>query len=54
MLDENIMLIKFGLLRDRNCVLARALWFFEKHLLLFQEYDGNLRSLDYLFIEVGF
>ncbi|XVF84546.1 hypothetical protein PTKIN_Ptkin17bG0045700 [Pterospermum kingtungense] len=48
-LDSNLSLFKFASLRDKKRVLEGAPWSFERQLLMFQEYDGDLRPSDYTF-----
>ncbi|XVF82808.1 hypothetical protein PTKIN_Ptkin16aG0079600 [Pterospermum kingtungense] len=48
-LDSNLFLFKFASVKDKERVLDGAPWTFEKQLLVFHEYDGNLRPSDYIF-----
>ena len=53
-MDSNLFLFKFATVKDKNRVLEGAPWSFGKKLLMFMEYDGNLRILDYKFEKASF
>ena len=48
-LDENLFLFKFANKKDKQRVLDGSLWSFQKNLLAFTNYDGDLRIFKYEF-----
>ncbi|OMO99000.1 reverse transcriptase [Corchorus capsularis] len=53
-LEENLFLFKFASEADMDRVLEGSPWTFDKHLLLFANYDGNLCPEDYNFTRAPF
>ena len=53
-MDNNLFLFKFANRKDKNRVLDRAPWSFDKHLLAFKDYDGGLRASKYVFDKATF
>ncbi|XVF47427.1 hypothetical protein PTKIN_Ptkin03bG0108300 [Pterospermum kingtungense] len=47
-LDSSLFLFKFASLKDKERVLNGAPWSFEKQLIVFHEYNGNLQPSDYV------
>ncbi|XVF74751.1 hypothetical protein PTKIN_Ptkin13bG0136800 [Pterospermum kingtungense] len=41
-LEENLFLFNFLTLKDKERILEGALWLFDKHLLMFQDFNGEL------------
>ena len=48
-MDTNSFLFKFANKKDRYRVLERAPWSFDKQLLAFNDYDGDLQVSDFVF-----
>ena len=48
-MDTNLFLFKFANRKDKNRVLDGAFWSFDKQLLAFKDYDGDLCTFDYVF-----
>ena len=48
-LDEKLFLFKFANKKDKQRVLDGSLWSFQKNLLAFTNYDGDLRIFKYEF-----
>ncbi|XVE61132.1 hypothetical protein DITRI_Ditri06bG0015200 [Diplodiscus trichospermus] len=46
-LEDNLFLFKFQCERDKDRVLEGAPWSFDKHMLLFHEFKGELRPEEY-------
>ncbi|XVF64443.1 hypothetical protein PTKIN_Ptkin09bG0170200 [Pterospermum kingtungense] len=53
-LDVNLFLFKFATWRDKQRIFEGAPLFFDKHFLLFREYNGELRLIDYTFNKACF
>ncbi|XVF67325.1 hypothetical protein PTKIN_Ptkin10aG0112000 [Pterospermum kingtungense] len=48
-LEENLFLFKFSGSKDKERVLEGAPWSFDKHMLLFQDFKGELKPEEYVF-----
>ncbi|XVF30555.1 hypothetical protein REPUB_Repub16aG0068100 [Reevesia pubescens] len=53
-IEENLFLFKYQTRADKNRVLEGAPWSFDKHLIVLQEYDMNLRPNGYTFTKSSF
>ncbi|XVF29997.1 hypothetical protein REPUB_Repub16aG0019700 [Reevesia pubescens] len=48
-LGENLFLLNFFMLADKNKVLDGAPWSFDKHLFMLHDYEAGLKLEDYIF-----
>ncbi|XVF19161.1 hypothetical protein REPUB_Repub11eG0085500 [Reevesia pubescens] len=53
-LEENLFLFKFASEYDKNKVLDGSPWLFDQKLLLFHDYNGDLRPSEYTFTTAPF
>ncbi|XWS54078.1 hypothetical protein CRYUN_Cryun10bG0058000 [Craigia yunnanensis] len=53
-LDRNLFLFKFTTKKDNQRVMEGSPWSFDKHLIVFKDYDGNLRPSKYAFDKASF
>ncbi|XVF87987.1 hypothetical protein PTKIN_Ptkin19aG0012700 [Pterospermum kingtungense] len=53
-IDANLFLFKFASVREKNRVLEGASWSFDQQLLVFHDYNGDLRPSDYVFDRCSF
>ncbi|XWS23325.1 hypothetical protein CRYUN_Cryun28dG0003000 [Craigia yunnanensis] len=53
-LDANLFLFKFAIKKDKARIKEGFPWSFDKHLLVFKDYDGDLRPSDYRFDKASF
>jgi len=53
-LEDNLFLFKYSSETDKDRVIEGSPWFFDKHLLLFSEYNGDLRPDEYSFTKALF
>ena len=54
MLDAYLFLFKFASKRDKQRILEGSSWSFDKHLVVFQEYDGNISPAQHSFDKACF
>lgn len=50
----NVFLFKFASIKDKERVLDGGPWAFKNHMLVFCDFDGNLRPKEYSFDKVVF
>ena len=48
-LDSNLFIFKFASLKDKQRVIDGSPWSFNKNLIVFKDYNGDLRGSDYKF-----
>ena len=48
-LESNLFIFKFASLKDKQRVIDGSPWSFNKNLVVFKDYNGDLRGLDYKF-----
>ncbi|XVF88101.1 hypothetical protein PTKIN_Ptkin19aG0022900 [Pterospermum kingtungense] len=48
-LDANLFLFKFASIQDKRKGFDRAPWSFDRQLMMFQDYNGDLRPTNYVF-----
>ena len=48
-LDSNLFLFKFDNMRDKQRIIEGSPWSFNKNLIVFKDYNGDLRGSDYQF-----
>ncbi|XWS08105.1 hypothetical protein CRYUN_Cryun41cG0050700 [Craigia yunnanensis] len=53
-LDANLFLFKFATKKDKVRIHEGSPWSFDKHLLVFEDCDGDLRSSDFIFDQANF
>ena len=53
-LESNLFIFKFASLKDKQRVINGSPWSFNKNLIVFNDYNGDLRDLDYKFESAQF
>ena len=53
-LDSNLFLFKFATIKDKQRVMDGSPWTFNKNLIVFKDYNGDLKGVDYKFDRAQF